>query len=486
MRHLGLAKMVSSLFLLGILFITACGRQAYNPYANFSRQTINNPIQGPSISTGGNSSTGGATQSAYALGSFSGITPTVGSNVSLILFDRNQSSGVSGATPIAANFSIEGNPAGVQFVGSAQGVTQVQITSSQAVNVTVKAIPVALANQSNPPSALLTLTFMASPAPSTFTCEIRGPFPFRLVNNPLANPAVRSNVGEYTYFRVTSARYYGSLEILEAGTYDRTEQANFANNYTKDELVIWFTNAGSKTLFVKARANDGSICNTQINFRVESAYVAPQPGTCGLYQTPYSNSDYQCFGMGSIATYYVSNGQCVVQPVSVCSAGGQLRGAFDTLQACQAALTSGSCGYYTPPRPQAQWCPVTNRLVGVSSKYFSGNNLNRFEQRTLADGIVLPSDAHGISMVMTSVTVDDWSPEIKINGVLAYQQNDTNRPQPRTIVTNQSIGYLLRGGSNAIFVKSYNKHTYWSTYFSVSGGYFTYGSCSDSFSLVSN
>lgn len=483
MKHLGLAKTVFSISLLALLFVTGCGRQAYNPNGNYTRQTINNPIQGPSLSVGGNSSTGGASQSAYAVGSFSGITPTVGNTVSLILFDRNQSSSVTGATPIAANFSIEGSPAGVQFVGSSQGVTQAQLTGSQAVNVTVKAIPVALANQSNPPAAYLTLTFISSPAPSTFACEIRGPFRFQSVYSSISNPVSRSVAGEYTYFRISSARTYGSLEILEAGTANRSEQANFANTYTKDELVIWFTNPGAKTLFVKARASDGSICNSQLNFQVESSYVAPQPVTCGLYQTPYRTP--QCQGVGTFATYYVSNGQCVVQPVYACSTGGDYRGAFDTLQACQTALSNGSCGYYNP-RPQAQWCPVTNRLVGVSSKYFSGNNLNRFEERTLADGIVLPSDAHGISMTITSVTVDDWSPEIKINGTLVYQQTDTNRPQPRTIATNQAIGYVLRGGANAIFVKSYNKHTYWSTYFNVTGGYYTYGSCSDSFSLVSN
>jgi hypothetical protein len=311
-------------------------------------------------------------------------------------------------------------------------------------------------------------------------CNIEGPYNYSALTSPSTN--YQAVTGNYTYFRVTSPQVYGSLEILTAGTYDSSEQANYADNYSRDAFVIWFTNPGSKTVMVTARASNGAICNAQRTFTVTSPYVAPQPqpgGTCGLaWVTP---SIYACSGTGAYLSYYISNGQCQATPRYSCSNTGYYAGTYGTLEDCQSALNSGACGYYQPPQ-QARWCPVTSRQVGVSGKNCGRNNCNRFEEATLNDGIVLPSDAYGISMTLTSVTVDDWSPEIRINGTTAFQSNDT-RQAPRTISTAQSIGHLLRGGNNSIFVKSYNTHTYWSTYFTVSGGYYTYGSCSDSFRL---
>jgi hypothetical protein len=80
--------------------------------------------------------------------------------------------------------------------------------------------------------------------------------------------------------------------------------------------------------------------------------------------------------------------------------------------------------------------------------------------------IQLPNDATNINFRASTGIVDDQDPKIWINGGLFYQSNATIG----NIAINKNINNL-RAGPNNVKVSAWNKHTFFSVFFSVTGTY---------------
>jgi hypothetical protein len=79
--------------------------------------------------------------------------------------------------------------------------------------------------------------------------------------------------------------------------------------------------------------------------------------------------------------------------------------------------------------------------------------------------IVFPADAEEISAEARGGDVDDWDPTIRINGSVFYTKGGGGTFTINKAITN------LRAGNNRVHVRAFNKHTYFSVFFRISGTY---------------
>jgi type II secretory pathway pseudopilin PulG len=134
-----------------------------------------------------------------------------------------------------------------------------------------------------------------------------------------------------------------------------------------------------------------------------------------------------------------------------------------------------------PVQPELNTCSLSNKRVGVQGNLACNAQwCNTWREVTLSKGIILPSDATNISLKVSDVHVDDWSPYISINGHWLVKYDEANLA-PRTFTINKDISAWVKPGINVVYVGSWNKHTYWTTFFLVSGSYKTAGSCNHEF-----
>jgi hypothetical protein len=127
-------------------------------------------------------------------------------------------------------------------------------------------------------------------------------------------------------------------------------------------------------------------------------------------------------------------------------------------------------------------CTIPETKVGyfANTVWCPSNNCWKWLDASLVQGIQLPTDARNISIKALQAFVDDWSPQIKINGnKLIWKDDPTDTPSGWHTL-NKDISAWLKGGANLVYVGSYNKHTYWSIFFEISGSYQTQGTCSHS------
>lgn len=159
-------------------------------------------------------------------------------------------------------------------------------------------------------------------------------------------------------------------------------------------------------------------------------------------------------------------------------------------------MSDSSCGSVTLPAagPPELRCTIPSGIrAGVEDLLMGGLWLCQTYSRTIPDAIVLPTDAYDIKIAVSEYRVDDWNPCTSINGQII----DCNRseqtfcsiggPGPRVSSYYKDISSLLHGGSNSLYVESYNKHTYWSMWIGITGTYSTrQPSCQHSFRLITN
>jgi hypothetical protein len=151
-----------------------------------------------------------------------------------------------------------------------------------------------------------------------------------------------------------------------------------------------------------------------------------------------------------------------------------------TIFRAQSAAGSDVCDA-TPVAPSFSTCKLVNKNVGVSSDLTCGANwCNTWRDASLAKGIVLPDDATNISLKVSDVHVDDWSPYISINGQWLVKYDEANLA-PRTFTINKDISTWVKPGINVVYVGAWNKHTFWTTYFILSGSYQTVSGCNHEF-----
>ena len=135
--------------------------------------------------------------------------------------------------------------------------------------------------------------------------------------------------------------------------------------------------------------------------------------------------------------------------------------------------------------------PATN--IGVSGKRMGPNWHCKLESMSIPDAVVLPSDAYEIDVKITQYGVDDWNPCTKLNGKeIACNRNEKSQctgggPGPRISKFDFDLGNHLKAGSNELYVESFNKHTYWSMWFTVQGTYKTnQEGCTHTLKLIKN
>jgi hypothetical protein len=148
----------------------------------------------------------------------------------------------------------------------------------------------------------------------------------------------------------------------------------------------------------------------------------------------------------------------------------------------QAMLSGPGGNGYCPTSTvvdNGQICTISPTNVGVSNRYMGGAWYCRTNSMTIADAIVLPSDASEISIKISKYGVDDWNPCTSLNGTI-IGCNRAERtfcggggPGPRESPYTKDISSMLKPGSNSLYVESFNKHTYWSMWINISGTYRT-------------
>lgn len=133
--------------------------------------------------------------------------------------------------------------------------------------------------------------------------------------------------------------------------------------------------------------------------------------------------------------------------------------------------------------------PATN--VGVSGKLMGKNWYCRLDTMSIPDAVVLPSDAYDINVKITQYGVDDWNPCAKLNGheIICNKKEKTvctgGGPGPRSSKFDFDLSPHLKAGQNELYVESFNKHTYWSMWFTVEGTYRTnQEGCNHSLKLI--
>lgn len=138
-------------------------------------------------------------------------------------------------------------------------------------------------------------------------------------------------------------------------------------------------------------------------------------------------------------------------------------------------------------------CTIPRTNVGVSAKRMGPNWRCKQESMTIADAIVLPDDATDIDIKIVQYGVDDWNPCTKINGqVIGCNRKEKTQctsggPGPRVSQYNFDLSPHLKAGSNELYVESFNKHTYWSMWFTVQGTYKSLQQgCKHSLKLIKN
>lgn len=122
-------------------------------------------------------------------------------------------------------------------------------------------------------------------------------------------------------------------------------------------------------------------------------------------------------------------------------------------------------------------CSIPPTNVGVSAKLMGPNWRCKIESMTIPDAIVLPADATDINVKITQYGVDDWNPCTKLNGKEIGCSRDEKKectvggPGPRYTKFDSDLSQYLKPGANELYVESFNKHTYWSMWFTVTGTY---------------
>lgn len=121
--------------------------------------------------------------------------------------------------------------------------------------------------------------------------------------------------------------------------------------------------------------------------------------------------------------------------------------------------------------------PATN--IGVSNLYKGPNWHCKLEKLSIPDAVVLPSDAYDIAVSVTHYAVDDWNPCTRLNGQEILCNTAEKKvctgggPGPRWKEYDFDLSKHLKPGPNELYVESFNKHTYWSMWFTVQGTYKT-------------
>ena len=157
------------------------------------------------------------------------------------------------------------------------------------------------------------------------------------------------------------------------------------------------------------------------------------------------------------------------------AAGASISGALRT------TVGDYACGEALVEPVTMSSCDVGAKRVGIwGDLTCSRAHCNVWREATLKRGIVLPADATNIRFNATWGFVDDWSPHIYINGnqLTAIKEGPK---YPRWFAINKDISAMIKPGDNAVYVGSYNLHTYWSNFLTVRGSYDSASGCNHEF-----
>lgn len=156
-------------------------------------------------------------------------------------------------------------------------------------------------------------------------------------------------------------------------------------------------------------------------------------------------------------------------------------------------VSIGPSSTSTPAPSPDGVCTIPPTNVGVSAKLMGPNWRCKLETMTIPDAIVLPGDATEIDVKITQYGVDDWNPCTKLNGKeIGCNRNEKKActaggPGPRVSKFDFDLSQHLKAGTNELYVESFNKHTYWSMWFTVSGTYKSLQEgCKHSLKLIKN